>query len=905
MNRLATIRALPPSVRLAGVLVVALLILIPMLTTVVTAQELRQPESLGTEEPTIAVPDLPIQQELPSTPTPTTEPPLREIPTETPTETPTLGEPPLEEPGTASLTVEKRVCPPFYDPFTGNPTVDCTETLDGVTFDLDNHDAGELDLQAVTGDVVPGAAVFTDVTPGTWALSEQIPAGYDQPFLWDCVDQNAPGLVAPPFTLFNTWDLEIEAGQDILCRWFNVEDNTNHTIRVSKFVCPEGFDATSDVWTFQDQCDTPLAGVDFTMTTDGAAAGGTTDAQGRIEWTDVDLEASGQIQLDEEIPDGYGEPVVWCVSFPEAAADPEDFDFFQVASVDGLVSVSPAQNEPYISGCAYYNFLAEGGEGNTVRVIKHQCPMGVVEDAEFEDYNEICTQLFDDVAFTLEHDGGSFPGMTANGGEVEWTGVPIGEFTIRETVPAGFADPLVWCGLTPSISLPEQMPAAGGLVSGSIEAEGSDYLCHWFNIPVPTEGGEVYVVKLACPEGVAPSDDAFALGESCLEDAGAVTVQVTGPGGYAEEQATSGGAPKTAVFEDVPFGTIEVSETVPNGYGTPLIFCLDTTSDVPGGYEPATVVDGDTASWEHVADSELPTTCLIFNFPEDPNEVEIHKWACPEGFDPNSSDQEFMETCTEAMDGVAFALTTESGVEALDTVDGLVVFGGIGAESIGIQETIPEGFGNPYVICEYDDDEWHDIGESSGFIEYQFTGGGETLVCHWFNLHAGSGDLTIYKWTCPADYDLHAEGADPAADCTEATSGITFQIGRSEAAMIDELQITGDVIDGGVFFDDLESDVYKVAELVPDGIESVFVLECTGHLMGVLQPYPLAEGNELELKVHAGEHLVCHWFNVPESDGGDLTVVKYVCSTEVFVSEVDCEIFEGGQGFEWFFWSGT
>jgi hypothetical protein len=113
------------------------------------------------------------------------------------------------------------------------------------------------------------------------------------------------------------------------------------------------------------------------------------------------------------------------------------------------------------------------------------------------------------------------------------------------------------------------------------------------------------------------------------------------------------------------------------------------------------------------------------------------------------------------------------------------------------------------------------------------------------------------------------------------------------------------VIDGGVVFDDLEPDVYNIAELMPDGIASVFILECTGHIMGVLQPYPLQFGPVLDdIDLDAGEHLVCHWYNVPEEDGGSLTLFKYTCSTEDFVSEVDCQIEEGGVTFDLLAWDG-
>lgn len=57
------------------------------------------------------------------------------------------------------------------------------------------------------------------------------------------------------------------------------------------------------------------------------------------------------------------------------------------------------------------------------------------------------------------------------------------------------------------------------------------------------------------------------------------------------------------------------------------------------------------------------------------------------------------------------------------------------------------------------------------------------------------------------------------------------------------------------------------------------------------------------IDIHAGEHLTCDWYNVPETEGGKLTVIKYICSTEIFVSELECEIYEDGATFDLLFWN--
>ncbi len=259
------------------------------------------------------------------------------------------------EPGT--LTVRKWVCPAFYDPLAGSPLDDCAESLDGVTFSLDNHDPGQPDLQAITGDVIDGAAVF-EPQPGVYSLIEEIPAGYDQPFLWDCTGLDNPAVLAPPISTINFFRIVIAAGQDIECDWMNVID-----------------------------------------------------------------------------------------SIDDVEANP--------------------------------------GSG-TVRVVKRDCPVGVVEDAILSEYLVICTEAHNGVEFTLDHGGESDTAFTASS-EAMWTGVLPGAFEIQETMPDGYGDPIVFCGFTESpgggVQHPSLQPSGDGLVTGALAVDGAEYVCYWMNVP--------------------------------------------------------------------------------------------------------------------------------------------------------------------------------------------------------------------------------------------------------------------------------------------------------------------------------------------------------------------------------------------------------------------------------------
>ncbi|MBA2469591.1 MAG: hypothetical protein H0V37_09325 [Chloroflexia bacterium] len=1023
---------------------------------------------------------LPVQAQPTATPTEVVDPSLQARPTPTPT--PRVTEEPEEpdeitddvqanptalpvtetvvddiapNPEPATLTLTKGVCDDSgFDPYAETGL----DTFQAACFSPD----GEFEFTVANGagfsetaSTSLGSVLFT-VPAGTIVITETIPDGFGEPAVF-CWSSLFPSPAAQPF-LGNGPSWNVAEGEQIECWWFNVSEPEppGHTIRVTKQVCPDGFAIPDDYWTIANGCTDRLDGIGFALTTDSGTVDGLTDANGEIEWTGVDLGTSGQVQLDEDIPDGYGEPVVWCVNFPQEAADAQDFDFFEVAATDGLAAVTPEQHEPYIFSCTFFNMagdgapgdlttdnLQEGGAGNTVTVITRRCPMGVVEDAGFDDYQAICTQEHDDIAFTLDHAGGSFPGTTA-GGLVQWTDVPPGDFAIEETVPAGFLDPLVWCGFNPSIQLPGLMPSAGGLVTGSFGNGGSEYVCYWFNIQDPDANNSISINTYACPAGVPYVNDDDFYKANCPESHPGVEFALSAPHGVFPDTTDGDGM---VAWTAVPLGESSVQETIPEGFGEPVVICnfattvphglpfedgplsriqspsglvsapidepnvdyrcswfnipdsgpesrvlidkricaddvdlvltddnvindiitacpetgdgFEFTLDHAEGSSTQAIVDGATW-WDGVPNGPITVTeeipagygepvwycstnpidesgdvlpsgvwalgnapggvlddsldepygevfhCWVFNVPveDEENSVTILKWRCPEGSGSDEDQAWYEANCVEEHDGVEFRVASDIGIAVMETAGGGVQFDGLPAGAVSSQETIPEGFEAPAVFCATDAG-WDAYPAPTGHWQYEFAADGldQALACHVYNIPGQPGSVTVLKWTCPAGYDLFADGADPKVDCAEATNGIEFQFGLASVEAEAALQATGDLIDGGVIFDDLEPDTYKAVELVPEGIGQVFVLECTGHIMGVLQPYPLQMGNVLEIDLDAGEHLVCHWYNVPEPGGGTIIVTKYTCTTETFVSEVECEIEEDGQAFDLLHWN--
>jgi hypothetical protein len=228
-----------------------------------------------------------------------------------------------------------------------------------------------------------------------------------------------------------------------------------------------------------------------------------------------------------------------------------------------------------------------------------------------------------------------------------------------------------------------------------------------------------------------------------------------------------------------------------------------------------------------------------------------------------------------------------------------------------LQEFIPAEYGDPVVICGFTafangaiiDGFPQRVDAPGGYFSGELEFPNTDYFCFWYNIYGGPGEITVYKWTCPEGYDPHAWGVDPYADCVEGPNGITFTNDGPDGYT--SQTDTGDSVEYAVYWGGLEPGEYTVEEMVPAGIGSVFVWDCYGQRTGELRPTPLTLEPFVTLDLHAGEQIICHWFNVPEDPDGKLTVIKFECSTKTWVSEVDCEVYEGGQTFDLAQWNGS
>jgi len=461
---------------------------------------------------------------------------------------------------------------------------------------------------------------------------------------------------------------------------------------------------------------------------------------------------------------------------------------------------------------------------------------------------------------------------------------------------------------------------------GSDDSDGSDAPGDVIDIPVePTgtpqppidvttgddepEPAELQIRKFVCPAGIDPV--VVDLVATCT-DTMVAHFEVFK---HYDGNTLSADGDYLQFYGEALVGQIDIRETIPAGMLDPWVSCFDANTltvlfneSAFGGFVTLPVAGGQVIS------------CFFYNLPmaeetEPTGTIEIMKWECPEGF-MGSSREEYLAACTMTMNGVPF-YASSNGVDLPvmttgDGGDGSVVWTGLEEGPVVVQEGIPAGYGEPVVYCGFTGIFKNDAGVPAivdGFIGPEAVDGGVLmhdllpqgyLYCDWFNIPTGDdyGSITIYKHTCAAGYDVNAPGANPWLDCPGLTNGVLFTL--YHGADVPLQTMTGDSIDGGVYWGGLMAGDYQVQETLPADTAYAFVSGCYNNIEDDPAPVNLTAlqgGDTLLFELHAGEDWVCHWYNVPMQHGGTVVITKYWCDGAVY-SIYACDIYEGGASFQ-------
>lgn len=600
---------------------------------------------------------------------------------------------------------------------------------------------------------------------------------------------------------------------------------------------------------------------------------------------------------------------------PEPTIDLPDFTTDVVVDIDDMV------------------LATEEATYGDVIVNKINCPAGY--NALTADIYDLAANCHDQAAvtFTLTDVNGASSSLTTPGSgvnSVTFSGVPTGQLTISEQIPAGYTSPRVFCK-NEAYTGAETGEVEQGISNGTVYTElmaGYDYVwCDWFNIPEP-QYGDVIINKIGCPMGYdAYSGSIYDLAANCHEQP-VSTFHLFDVNGAQQDATTPGSGVNSVTFSNVPAGAIAVTEDQMSGYGAPRVFCKNSSYTGGDTSEDEVMVDNYGINYELMSGYDF-VWCDWFNIPTDPyGTIEIHKWECPQDWTSNSGDwNEYLSNCTQVMNGVPFYGAVDGSdlpnKVTGDDGDGTVIWSDVPAGDLAIQEDIPSGYGAPVVFCGFTytlytngvpaiaDGKIFPDSVVEGVLQTEFAQG-ESLYCDWFNIPTYDnydGSITIYKHTCPAGYDVNAYGSNPWLDCPDLTNGVTFTVYHNGGFY--SQSDTGDSIDGAVYFGGLEGGDYQVQETMPADTYYAFVFGCMSDSAESLAPTDLIglQGdNTFLIDLQPGEHLTCHWYNVPYRHGGTIVITKYWCDGAVY-NVYACDIYEQGASFKvsdnWNSWNVT
>ncbi|MGH2534581.1 MAG: MSCRAMM family protein [Thermomicrobiales bacterium] len=521
----------------------------------------------------------------------------------------------------------------------------------------------------------------------------------------------------------------------------------------------------------------------------------------------VEIVPIGEVELGVD-PDPLGEPEI----NPDALEEIPDL----------VIEASPEIVPDALDEISDVELPGDPAPGD-VTVFKYDCPAGI--DLEFVSQEELfaeCTAVLEGVVFHLATEFEDRVEITNASGEAYWADVPMGAFDLIEEVPAGYSDPLVYCGwgtITDGVAIDGVVPlqlAPGGYVSLVTEYPGITMGCFWFNIPLGDDDGEVTVIKYDCLEGTDPTNtDLGYLEVQCTTKMNGVGFHLSASDGYEVSATTGDAGDGNAEWTDVPAGPITLTETIPAGYGDPIVFCfivpeggaelIEAVDDGDGGeIEPVVEVEildepvdgpAPTDSTGGVVNQELPAgsrlICVWLNIPlDDDGSITVYKHTCPPGYDLNAVGADPEVDCPSLTNGVAFSLwhgfnPVGEGVTG-DAGDGMVFFSGLGTGDYYLVESIPAGIVALFVECTSavpSDDPM--LGPALAYFQPDVIDGGidlsllsgEEIVCHWYNVPADEpdgGELIVYKFWCDGHIytieacELYGGGAEFGL---QATSG--------------------------------------------------------------------------------------------------------------------------------------
>ena len=565
-----------------------------------------------------------------------------------------------------------------------------------------------------------GAISLQALPAGVYSIRAALPAAAGDPVAYCGIGPSSDQQpVQVPVVVYEGF-YEFELGQDrtIYCNWFRTQPGApvpTATLYVNKHFCPPAaeFDAyVATPYELAPACQEPVMPVPFAVLKAGVevARGVATGAPDALVFGGL---ATGAISVVEEVPDGYGAPVVHCTVKDEfgAARAP-----LTSAPVDND-RISWTLNAGDVVFCSWFNVPAP--LGTTISVVKRACPDAVGYDPDgYDAYVAACTEAVADVSFKLDGASTGNPGeqLTDANGQITWSEMEADRYFLTEEVPLGYGPPVAFCSpylpaaLQNRVWQPYPVSAEGRIEF--VVADGQSIACAFFNIsathPVPspsapvdatpdaipdaTPGGTSGTTRGGTPGAASPVAASPVAGSGtsavttlairahrcptgydgraaaadpvadCTEPPGDVVFELAALAGPTEQAPlranTGGGARSIVTFGGVTPGDHRLTRVdFPAGGAAFVLSCVSNLRDfAPYLFAPFAVVDGDGSVRLSLVAGET-VVCEWYDIAVEQLGLTVRAYAC-------GTSQPSVAACGPATEGVRFVLTPVTGAGA-------------------------------------------------------------------------------------------------------------------------------------------------------------------------------------------------------------------------------------------------
>jgi hypothetical protein len=744
----------------------------------------------------------------------------------------------------STITINKRLCGATY-PDSSEPDdwrEACTDPHPGVPFYVERSG-----IVAAVGTTDEQGIVTLRVEPGDLNIFESPPDEFPGGYAYcETRDEGAePGYVNAG--RLNPGDEEMwlkdTAEPHIYyCDWFNAPYDDGGNIVVTKWRCPEHYDATgASLEKLLEDCATPHEGVRIdvvngsgVLLSEQTVSGKGGPAIARFEGIPV-----GDVGVGEPDPQGH--------SLERAFCSTGEISQPALTQTSGYVEHNVGDNGIPITieagkeiACHFFNVATGEADSppkaGSVIIDKRICPPGFAAIAKnYIDVAMYCTTE-SGVEFTATQGETTLSAVTGEDGVAEFTGLSAGELRITELPKEGYDPPRVFCRETE-----EGAGETGELLPVTVDSWGVAYelrdgyylQCVWANLPAAgasTDPGTVVLHAYTCPEGTGEYEPLASLLADCT--AGPKGVKYTAgpslPPPPPKEGATGAGG--DVQFSNVTPGFVRIEELAGQGYDPIAAWCdyyvSATGSSSDYGWhaaEPlsAYIVGGQTFE------------CSFFSVPlaaEEPQappayeagSVIIHSYKCPPGFAATNppAPSAYYPYCTNepAVEFTASRAGEEIGSAISSGSSATATIAGLSPGEFRISGFPREGYDSPRAYCRT-----FPAGEPGGdFLEvamgnwgfnYEF-GDGSVVECQWHNLPAAApstdpATVIVHKYNCPKALAERAGVDAYLADCLERPANHTFTAGAPGQSPVQEAATDAG---GNVQFTGLAPGAYYVTD---------------------------------------------------------------------------------------------